>query len=231
MRLTLSALAMLLAVIPAEAEERVDLELVLAVDASGSVDANEFDLQMRGIAEAFRDPELHAAIGRGPLGRIAVSVVVWAASEVPPDRGPWHRIAMPAEAYAFAAHVEAVPRRVGGGTGIGNGLARSADSIDRNGFTGIHRVIDISGDGRETAPRDYVVMLPQARQVARARGITVNGLAILTDDDELDLYYRNEVVTGPGAFVISVGTLKDFAAAMRRKLIREIEGLPNLAHR
>ena len=214
---------------PAAADERVDLELALAVDASFSVDEEEFRLQMAGIAAAFRDPEIQEAIASGPIGAIAVALVVWAEPTIPKDLGPWRRLAGPADAEAFAQLVESFPRRVNGGTGIGSGIAAAARWMGRNGFEGTRKVIDVSGDGRETPARNYVVRLPQARAMADRLDITVNGLAILNEDPTLDRYFRDEVVTGFGAFVMQAETMADFPRAMRRKLLREIEHKPEVA--
>ncbi|MCR9220558.1 MAG: DUF1194 domain-containing protein [Alphaproteobacteria bacterium] len=216
---------------PAAAQERVDLELVLAVDASYSIDNREFRLQMDGIAAAFRDPEVQAAIASGPIGAIAVALVVWAEPTIPKDPGPWMALRGPADAEAFAASVERFPRRVSGGTGIGSGVAFAARWMGRNGYEGTRKVIDVSGDGRETPAREFVVQLPQARAMADALGVTINGLAILNEDTKLDGWYREHVITGFGAFVMSAATLDHFAEAMRRKLIREIEHNPNVALR
>lgn len=207
----------------------MDLELALAVDASFSVDDAEFRLQTDGIAAAFRDPEIQAAIASGPIGAIAVALVVWAEPTIPKDLGPWRRLAGPADAEAFARLVETYPRRVSGGTGIGSGIGAAARWMGRNGFEGTRKVIDVSGDGEETPARDYVVLLPQARAMADSLGITVNGLAILNEEPELDRYYREEVATGFGAFVMTAETLADFPEAMRRKLKREIEHKPEVA--
>jgi len=225
----LAFLASALAAAPARAEERVDLELALAVDASYSVDDAEFRLQMDGIAAAFRDPEIQEAIASGPIGAIAVALVVWAEPTIPKDLGPWMRLASPADADAFAALVAAFPRRVNGGTGVGSGIGAAARWMGRNGYEGTRKVIDVSGDGKETPARDYVVLLPQARAMADSLGITVNGLAILNEEPELDRYYRTEVATGFGAFVIAAETMADFPDAMRRKLKREIEHKPEVA--
>lgn len=207
----------------------VDLELVLAVDASASVDESEFALQMNGIAAAFRSPEVHAAINAGPTGRIAVALAVWAEAERPADLSPFHLVADGRTAIAFASIAETWPRRVNGGTGIGSGLAHAMRHFDRNGFSGRRRVVDVSGDGRETPPRDYVVLIDAARGMAIARGITINGLAIENEDRGLAQWYRDNVATGPRSFVISVARYEDFAEAMQRKLIREIEERPPLA--
>jgi hypothetical protein len=223
-------LILILLLLPSHAsseEIAVDLELVMAVDASGSVDAEEYALQMQGIAAAFRDPEVLAAIRSGPLGRIAASVVIWSESTRDKEALPWRILSDGAEAEAFARQVETTPRRITvGGTGIGMALL-----IQNNGIAGKRRVIDLSGDGQETPPRDYTIDLQQGRYIAQAAGVTVNGLAILAEEPELDRYYRRKLITGPGAFVMATGDYRDFAAAMRRKLIREIEYRPVISQR
>lgn len=213
----------------AAAEMVVDLELVLAVDASASVDETEFSLQMNGIAAAFRSREVQEAIASGPAGRIAVTLAVWAEAERPADLTPFHLVYDVASARYFAREVENWPRRVNGGTGIGAGLAHAMRHFDQNGYAGRRRVLDVSGDGRETPPRDYVVLIDTARGMALGRGITINGLAIENEDRGLAQWYRDNVAVGPRSFVMSVARYKDFAAAMRRKLVREIEDRPPLA--
>ncbi len=225
----LAALCALMAPAPAQPAERVDLELVLAVDASGSVDDREFALQIGGIAAAFRDPKIHEAIAAGPLGRIAVSLVIWADATVPRYASPWRILDGAEAARGFAAFVGVQPRRARGGTGIGAALAFSTQKILLNDIAGTRRVVDVSGDGFETTPRDYVVLLWQGRSVADRHGVTVNGLAILSDEANLAEYYRQELITGPGAFVITAARFEDFAEAMRRKLLREIEDRPKIS--
>ncbi len=228
LRRCLAALAMALAATAgaARAGPAVDLQLVLAVDTSGSVDWREFDLQMAGIAAGFRDPEVVAAIGSGPLGRIAVCAMLWAESGWPKDFTPWHVVDGAESAEAFARLIETYPRRIEGGTGLGSAVMYAMKRIRDSGFASPRKVIDISGDGRETTFREWRVTPGLARSAATAQGITVNGLAILTDDPDLDRYYRAEVVGGFGAFVIAAGSIDDFARAMRLKLLREIEHRP-----
>jgi len=210
----------------------VDLELVLAVDASGSVDQQEFALQMQGLAAALRDPEVVAAIERGPLGRIAVALVIWAEHNRPKDSSAWALIQDSASAERFAATVAAFPRRVGNGaTGIGKAIVYSGRLMQKNAYSAERWVVDVSGDGRETPADDFTVLLPAARAFAKAAGITVNGLAILNEDPALDDYYRRNVITGFAAFGETAADYESFAEAMRRKLIREIEGLPPLSAR
>ncbi|SLN76127.1 hypothetical protein OCH7691_04046 [Oceanibacterium hippocampi] len=215
----------------ARAEEAVDLELVLAVDASGSVDQNELRLQLGGIAAGFRDPEVLKAITDGPLGRIAVSLLLWAQPEMRKEMTGWYVIGSRFDAGGFADAVEGFQRRLSGGTGIGAGIARAIRSMKENGIEGRRRVVDVSGDGRETPPREYVVQISQAREMANAHDVTINGLAILSDDPGLGKYYEREMITGPNAFVMTVEGFEDFAGAMRRKLLREIEFRPAVATR
>ncbi|MCG8689692.1 MAG: DUF1194 domain-containing protein [Minwuiales bacterium] len=214
----------------AAAEQAVDLELVLAVDGSASVDADEYALQMRGIAAAFRDPDVVAALQSGPLGRIGVTLMTWSRTDRPKHAMPWRVLDSAESAAAFADAVLARPRVTpASGTGIGRAVQRAVWLIERNDMTAERRVIDVSGDGRETSFIDYGVPPQQARQQAMAHGITVNGLAILADEPDLDAYYRAHVIGGPGAFVMKAARFEDFAAAMRRKLIREIEYRPRVS--
>jgi len=215
----------------AAAAQNVDLELVLAVDASGSVDPEEFDLQLEGIAAGFRDPAVRAAIRSGRRGRIAVDLLTWAEPQAPKDETGWFVLAGDADAEAFARLVRALPRRQNGATGLGAGVAAAVRSIEGNAITGWRKAIDVSGDGRETAARDYTVQVAQARAMAQAFDIVINGLAIGNEDADLRSYYRDRLQSGPGSFVMAVEGYEDFAEAMRRKLLREIEYRPPVAAR
>ena len=207
----------------------VDLELVLAVDASGSVDDAEFALQMGGIARAFRDPDVQRAIADGVYGRIAVALEVWAEARLPKDISDWHLINDASSARQFARVVETFPRRAIGGTGIGRAIIIAVNLFEKNAYSSFRRVIDISGDGRETTSRDWSIVPELARFKADSQGVTINGLAILSDDPGLEEYYRRNVITGADSFVISASTFADFADAMRRKLIREIRYRPRMS--
>ena len=229
--LALCLLACLAGAPTARADLPVDLELVLAVDASGSVDAQEYALQLGGIARAIQDDDVLTAIASGPLGRIAVALIVWGEAGIVADESGWHLVEDTTGASAFAATADSFPRRVTGGTGIGAGLTQAMRMFERNGYRGLRQVVDVSGDGRETPPRDHVALVVHARGMAQARGITINGLAILNEDPDLDDWYRAEVITGPGAFVMTVGAYEDFARAMRDTLVREIENRPSLSAR
>lgn len=218
----LAAVALIVTIVAARAEDQgVDLKLVLAVDASGSVDESEFALQLGGIAAAFRDPAVREAIRSGPKKRIAVNVTVWAQHEVPKDSTGWSILATDADIERFAAMVSGFPRRVNGGTGMGAGLAAALHAMEASGFEAPREIVDISGDGAESPARDYVVMMPQARQMAMAMGVVVNGLAILGETN-VDEWYQRNVLVGPGSFLIVARNYDDFAEAMRRKLLREI---------
>lgn len=211
------------------AQTFADLELVLAVDASGSVDHSEYILQVQGIAHAITDREVVDAIQSGPIGRIAVAMIVWGEAGIPGDETPWFLIETLEDAQRFAGVVASFRRRVTGGTGIGSGLTQGMRMFERNGVEATRQVVDVSGDGRETPPRDYVALVVHARGMALSRGITINGLAILNEDPELDDWYREAVITGPGAFVMTVADYPDFAEAMRNKLLREIENRPEIS--
>ena len=208
------------------AQTAVDVELVIAIDSSASIDSREFALQMAGIAAAFRDPEVVAAITSGPESRVAVAAIFWAESGYPVDVSPWHVLADAGDAERFAWEMERWPRRVEGGTGIGTAVFHGVKALEHNAIEGKRRIIDISGDGRETTMREFYITSPQARAMALSRGITINGLAILNDEPDLDRYYRDHVAGGPGSFVMVAREIEDFAEAMRRKLIREFEFLP-----
>jgi len=222
--------AMLLPVAPLRAaslqvaeDVPVDLELILAVDASSSVSSEEFDLQMRGLAEAFRNPLVGAAIrAMGDRGAV-VSLVQWAGNRKQVQVIDWQIVRDEAEAEALAALIDRSGRQmVGGGTAIGSLIQYGMNQIARNGYSGKRKVIDISGDGRTNQgayPSNY-------RDRAVAEGVTVNGLAILNEDPNVDRYYRSQVIAGTGAFVMSATTYEDFSAAMLEKLLKEIAGTP-----
>ena len=216
---------------PARAQLPVDLELVLAGDASGSVDQREFLLQLGGIAKGFRDAEVQDAIASGHLGRIAVALMIWSDATSKKAISRWAVIDSPASAEAFADLVlSQVTRRKSflgkGGTGIGSAIGQGVKMIRLNPFEGERKVIDVSGDGHETPLRHGEGMaLPEGKRRARRKGVTVNGLAILSDNPELADYYERKVIRGPGSFVIAADGYDDFARAMKIKLIREIRVL------
>ncbi|SMF20542.1 Protein of unknown function [Tistlia consotensis] len=207
----------------ARAATAVDLELVLAVDASSSVTSWEFDLQMQGLSDAFRDPAVQGAIrAAGDLG-IAVTLVQWSGRDRQIKAVEWTLVYDAASADEFAADIDAAPRFVtGGSTAIGNAIGFSHQLILSNAYQGARKAIDVSGDGRT----NQGVQTPVLRDAAIADGITVNGLTILNEDPSVDTYYRDNVIGGSGAFLITATDYRDFARAIKLKLIREIGGPP-----
>ena len=194
----------LFAPIHASANQRtVDLELLLAVDASGSVSAEEFQLQIGGIAAAFRDPEVFEAIRSGPMQRIAVALMIWSDARSRKAVSKWHVIDSPAASHEFADIVLAqIARRKSflgkSGTGIGAAIGQGLKELRTNGIDGTRQAIDVSGDGHETPLMFGEAMaLPEARRRAAQAEVVINGLAILSDDPNLGVYYRARVATGP----------------------------------
>ena len=211
------------------AEAAVDVELVLAVDVSGSMDGDELVLQRYGYVAAFRHPEVIGAITSGFLGRIAVTYVEWAGPASQVVTVPWRIVDGEASARAFADILDDAPTAFIRGTSISGGLEFSASLFSGNGFEGTRRVIDISGDGANKQG----IPVELARDRALARGIAINGLPLLlkprlylwTGGAGLDDYYRDCVIGGPGAFVIPVTEKSQMARAIRRKFVLEIAGV------
>ena len=201
----------------------VDLELVLAVDASSSVSASEFELQIQGLAQAFRDPRVLQAIrATGELG-LAVSLVQWSDHRKQFLAVDWTLVADSDGAGAFADKVADTPRFViGGGTAIGGVLNFAMRLLDANDFQGRRRVIDVSGDGRANQGAHPA----KVRDKAVALGITINGLAILNEDLAVADYYRAHVIGGTGAFIMTANDYESYALAILIKLVREIAGAP-----
>ena len=214
------------------AQERVevDVELFLAVDVSRSMQPYELEIQRRGYAAALQSSEVQAAITGGLLGRVAITYVEWAGSYDQREIVPWTLIATPEDARHVAnqisAHFDQAMRR----TSISGALLHAADSIDANGFTGLRKVIDVSGDG----PNNMGQPVTDARDTVLSRGITINGLPLMTQDSglmarwnipDLDTYYTACVIGGAGAFVVPVTDWAEFEDAVRRKLVLEIAGM------
>ena len=212
--------------VPARAEP-VDLELVLGIDTSMSVAADEFALQIAGYARAFRQPEVLQAIRDAGGNGIAVTLVQWADSSQQAVSIGWTWVGDPASAAGFADRIGATGRRfTGPGTALASALAYCLRRFEGSGFEAQRRVIDLSGDGRDNrGPKITAV-----RERALATGITVNGLAIVSDEPFLDRYYERQVIAGPDAFVVAAADYRDFADAIVKKLVREIAG-PPLARR
>ena len=228
-----SAVALLLAVMISRAEARidtpVDLELALAVDISRSIDEGEALLQRQGYVRAFRDPEVIQAIRSGVLRRIAVTYFEWAGMTVPEVVVGWTLIEDEASAFAFAETLGRIAPHAARRTSISRAIDFALPLFEGNGVEGTRQVIDVSGDG----PNNWGDLVTQARDRAAATGVTVNGLPILDEGGglfssfnipDLDLYYRDCVIAGPGAFIVVAADFTDFARAIRRKLILEIAG-------
>jgi hypothetical protein len=203
----------------AAAAEPVDVQLVLAIDTSGSVNQRRFDLQRQGYVSAFRDPRVLQAIQAGIARSIAVTMFQWTGPRLHDVVVPWMRIYDQASTEAVAAAIGAVPRKLfGGGTSISGAIDFSMTLFPGSPYAGSRQIIDISGDGRNNSGRP----VESARDDAVAAGATINGLPILTIESDLDQHYQNSVIGGEGAFMIVVKTDTDFADAILRKLIAEI---------
>ncbi|MGH1574470.1 DUF1194 domain-containing protein [Methylobacterium sp. P31] len=214
------------------ADQIVDVLLVLAVDVSLSISQARFELERRGYAEAFSNPRVLRAIGEGPTGRIGVTLFDWAGSGEQRVAVDWMTIASAQDAAVFAAKLAAAPRPFYGRTAIGSAIGFASGLLARAPFRTDRRVIDISGDGTSNSGQPIV----EARDAAVAVGITVNGIVILTDPQGLPsflkehtnpagglaAYYRNVVIGGEGAFVMSAESFEAFGRALIAKLVREI---------
>lgn len=213
---------------PAAAQERVDLELILAVDVSRSMDRVELEVQRAGYVAAFRHPRVLEAITGGTHGRIAVTYLEWAGPALQEVLVPWRIVDDRASAEAFAAALEAAPIREATGTSISSGLAFAGRRFAESGAFGLRRVIDVSGDG----PNNMGPPVTLERDALVEQGITINGLPLLLgrpggflDIELLDIYYEDCVIGGFGAFLVPVTDMAEFGTAIRRKLILEIAGL------
>lgn len=206
----------------------VDVELLLLVDVSRSMTPNELEIQRRGYAEALISPEVLTAINGGMLGHVAIAYVEWAGSRSHNIVQDWAIVRTREDAEAFARAIMIHPSTGMRRTSISSALSVGADYFAENKFSGLRRVMDISGDG----PNNDGGPVLAARDAAVARGITINGLPLMTREgmggmwtiDRLDLYYRDCVIGGAGAFVVPVLDWSEFAAAVRKKLVLEIAG-------
>lgn len=213
--------ALSLAAAPAQAQQKVDVELILMADVSGSVDQEEFLLQRRGYAQALRNPRVLSAIRNGPLGGIAISYVEWSGHFLKSVIVPWTLVRTPVDVEKVAQRLEGHPREIyGGGTAVGSAILYGAESIRNNAFDGVRKVVDVSGDG----PDKDGLPASVGRDQAVAMGVTVNGLPIIGTYAGLDIFFLDNVIGGPGAFSIPARDFKDFQAAILTKLIREIAG-------
>jgi hypothetical protein len=208
----------------AQAFPEVDLMLVLAMDASGSIDADEFRLQREGIAESITHPAVLDAIAANPRRAIAIAMTEWGS---PGDAAlvvDWHRVSDAASAQVFANAALAAPRSRQSYNAIGDAITHAAGLIAAAPYRANERVIDVAGDGPDMRS---ITLAPDARDAAVAQGITINGLAIeiapvTRGNEPLHVHYERNIMGGPGAFVMVAETRRDFARAMRAKMLREI---------
>lgn len=213
----------------ATALEPVDVELVLAVDVSRSVDPEEQEMQFRGYANAFRDPRMIEAFCGGPVGAVGCTLFTWSDWNIQEHLVPWMKLGGARECYSFADAIDAAPRRTHLYTSI-SGAMDFASGLFGQRFEGTRQVVDISGDGVNNSGRDVAL----ARADALARGIVLNGLAVLDRSpppaglmqmQPLDEYYQERVIGGPGSFVMVAEGFEAFESAVRRKIIREVAGV------
>jgi hypothetical protein len=200
----------------------VDLALVLAVDASGSVNQVRFELQKQGYVAAFRHPRVIGAIQSGPTQGVAVVMMQWTGPALQVVTVPWTRITDAASANAFADAIAKAPRALfGGGTSISGAIDTGMALLFDSPFRATRRVIDVSGDGSNNRGRSVT----QARDEAARAGVGINGLPILALEPDLDRYYQDNVIGGPGAFVVTAKDFETFGEAILKKLIAEIAGV------
>lgn len=228
----LNALPLCLAGLPLTAAAdviEVDVELLLAVDVSRSMSEAELELQRRGYAAALRSPAVIEAIEYGMIGQVAIAYVEWAGEDTQTVVIDWTLISDAESADAFADRLSDIPTPPSRRTSISGALEHARAAIMENGYEGLRKVIDISGDG----PNNEGGPVVAARDRTVADGIAINGLPLLTRerDDipwrtaDLESYYRQCVIGGPASFVIAVASWDEFAEAVRRKLVLELVGL------
>jgi hypothetical protein len=206
----------------------VDIELILAVDVSYSMDMDELAVQREGYAQAIVSREFLQALKTGPNGKISVTYFEWAASGDQKIIVPWRVIDGPESADAVADEIMKTPIRRASRTSISGAIYFALPLFDANPYRGLRRVIDISGDGANNNGSPVTI----ARDTALAKGITINGLPIMVkepsystmDIDNLDFYYEDCVIGGPGSFVVSIKDREKFKEAIRSKLILEVAG-------
>lgn len=233
-RFCLSCLALFLSLAafvapPVAAREEVDVELILAVDISLSMDMDELRAQRDGYVEALRDPEIQRAIMGGMTGRIAVTYMEWAGWNMTTVLVPWTVIDGPSAANAVADRLSAAPISRWRRTSISGAMSESLRLFDQSPFRGLRRVIDISGDG----PNNEGPPIAHLREEVLRRGITINGLPVMIkrqqagwfDVEKLDDYYEDCVIGGPGSFMVPVETREAFTRAIRTKLLMEITAI------
>jgi Protein of unknown function (DUF1194) len=206
----------------------VDVELILAVDVSYSMDPDEQALQREGYIRAITSPEFMRALREGANGKISITYVEWAGETDQKIIVPWRLIEGPESADSVAAEIAAAPYRRASRTSISGALQFTKTLFDHSGYHGLRRVIDVSGDGANNAGP----LVAPTRDEVVASGITINGLPLMLkrpnlgfmDIANLDEYYEDCVVGGPAAFVVPIREREQFVEATRTKLVLEISG-------
>ena len=207
---------------------RVDVELVIAVDVSYSMDPDEQRLQREGYVQALTSKEFMQALREGAHGKIAITYFEWAGQNDQKMLMPWRLIEGPESADAVASELANAPYRRASRTSISGGLLFAKPLFDHSGYRGTRRVIDVSGDGANNAGP----LIVPTREEVLAAGITINGLPIMLkrptpgtmDIENLDVYYEDCVTGGPGSFVIPIRERSQFIEATREKLVQEVAG-------
>lgn len=205
----------------------VDVALVLAVDISYSMDPEELALQRQGYVEALRSPAFHEAVRKGLIGRIALTYFEWAGTSTQRVLVPWTLIDGPESAAEVAARIEQASIHRAYRTSISGAIDKAVELMDASGVRPLRKVVDISGDGPNNQGRSVTA----ARDAAVAKGLILNGLPVVLkrggyyDMDNLDHYYEDCVIGGPGSFMIAIREREQFAAAIRTKLILEVSGV------
>jgi uncharacterized protein YbaA (DUF1428 family) len=211
------------------ADAKVDVELVLAVDISYSMDIEELAIQREGYAQAVTSPEFLNALKSGPHGKVAITYFEWAAAHDQKVVIPWRIIEGPESADAVAAEIMKAPLRRASRTSVSGAINFGMQMLAENPFKGLRRVIDISGDGPNNDGEPVLI----ARDAALEKGVTINGLPVMVkqtsyatmDIEKLDIYYEDCVIGGPGSFVIPIKDKLKFKEAIRTKMILEVAGL------
>jgi hypothetical protein len=236
--LAVTTIAVLAGSPAARAAEEVDLLLVLSSDVSRSIDAPKFKLQRDGYAAAIMNPRVIQAIRSGALGKIAISLVEWSGVGAQKIVIDWAIIRDEATAKDFSAQVIEAPRAFADRTSISGGIDFAMAQLARAPFQANRRTIDVSGDGTNNSGREVT----DARDEALAKGVTINGLVILSErpmswnadhtnpPGGLDAYYRSNVIGGPGSFVMVAENFNSFGQAILNKLIAEIASIQQTKH-
>ena len=210
-------------------EAQVDVELVLAVDVSYSMDLEELAIQREGYAQAIVSPDFLQALKSGPHGKVAVTYFEWAAANDQKVIIPWRIVDGPETADAVAAEIMKAPLRRASRTSISGAINFGMQLLGENPYKGLRRVIDISGDGPNNNGEPVLI----ARDAALEKGVTINGLPAMVkqasfatmDIEQLDIYYEDCVIGGAGSFVVPIKERAKFKEAIRTKLILEVAGL------